>query len=574
MPNVIRRPVSVSSSYRIIECIGRGNFGDVYKAVDFKNERMVAIKAVNLDQSNDEISVLLQEIQLLRSMKHPNITNWFTTFLYDVTMFIVMELCGGGSCADLTRNTQNGLDEPTSVYIIREVLKGLEYLHLLKIVHRDIKAANVLLTNEGHVKLADFGVSGELSSGHGKSTFVGTPYWMAPEIVVDKNTLKNDFFSFKKRLLQAQMSPTTSWLARYWHKKRYEIEYNTRIRWIFPTNYCQIPSDSILSGEKFDDIDYDEKVDIWSSGITFIELVTGSVPNSDKEPIKALYRIPNEEPPMLPNKCSAYLREFCMACLVKDPRYRPSASELLLNFKIFTKIKFKENCLLDHLNKELPVRKRRPQFSLNSVPQTGPLTTWSLTTLNSKSGESSVNADVNLDSEIFYQEKENNCLGGSSSPTNCKLYAENTHLKIMKPGIYQPSFNKKPVCKLDENYQTMGIISLLPFTSRATIGTSFLNEYSSTTSNQSESELESNSESEDETQSQFTMFNENISSLNHGLSLSATGKIKGMFEELLLKYSSDSLSQQKVVNLKDRLLSFKDYNRCAFQLAIEKFKHV
>lgn len=178
-------------------------------------------------------------------------------------MWIVMEYCGGGSCADLLK-CHNFLNEDVVCFIVRETLRGLDYLHSERKIHRDIKAANILLTSSGAVKLADFGVSGQITATHvRKDTFVGTPFWMAPEIITRKTG-------------------------------------------------------------------YNEKVDIWSLGITTIELVTGSPPYSDREPMKILFQIPKNPAPLLTgSNYSNYLKEFVRFCLIKNPLHRPSASILL-----------------------------------------------------------------------------------------------------------------------------------------------------------------------------------------------------------------------------------------------------
>lgn len=173
-----------SSLYSIKQCVGRGNFGDVYKACEKVSGKVVAVKVVNLEHTDEDINLLAQEIFFLAELKSPYITNYITTMTEDVSMWIIMEYCGGGSCADLLRNIYNcGLPESKSAYITREVLKGLEYLHEQKKIHRDIKAANILLTDEGKVKLGDFGVSGQIRATLKRGTFVGTPFWMAPEVV-------------------------------------------------------------------------------------------------------------------------------------------------------------------------------------------------------------------------------------------------------------------------------------------------------------------------------------------------------------------------------------------------------
>lgn len=387
------------SPYQLIECVGRGNFGDVYRGFNVETEKMVAVKAINVDKSDDEIPVLLQEIKLLRSLKHENITNWHDTFLIDVTMFIVMEFCGEGSCTDLLRVNRTGLSDKASSFIMKGVLNGLKYLHSLDIIHRDIKAANILLTSEGKVKLADFGVSGEKILGEGRRTFVGTPYWMAPEIVTEAAQLISDRLHFKRRLEESGINLYKSPLMKFWkQKEKYlakrenerqvqqllqksaEHEEGRQITSSSPS--VEEPRRRLQKLRKEDgNIEYDEKVDIWSLGITFIELVTGKVPNSEREPMRALLYIPKQEPPKLPNSCSVEFKEFCLACLCKDPLMRPSAEELL-QFRMITKARFKENPLIPYFtakNSGQRVKKRRPKFDLNSQKlQSGPEIEWDL----------------------------------------------------------------------------------------------------------------------------------------------------------------------------------------------------
>lgn len=250
--------------YKIQECIGKGNFGDVYKAIDRRDDNIVAIKVINLDESDEDIGILVQEIQFLSKLRSPYITKYYETFVNGMSMWIVMEYCGGGSCAELLKCYKK-LSEETTGYIIREVLRGLCYLHEEHKVHRDIKLANILLTDEGEVKLADFGVSGEITLTKVKrNTFVGTPFWMAPEVISRQKA------------------------------------------------------------------GYDEKADIWSTGITTIELVTGSPPLSQYDPMKILFEIPKKRPPQLTGVgYSENIKDFVRYCLIKDPRKRPSSSTLL-----------------------------------------------------------------------------------------------------------------------------------------------------------------------------------------------------------------------------------------------------
>lgn len=185
--------IGPSRIYAIKQCVGRGNFGDVYKAYDRTSGKVVAVKVVNLEHTDEDIDLLAQEIFFLAELRSPYITEYITTMTEDVSMWIVMEYCGGGSCADLLKSIyMTGLPENKVAYITKEVLKGLEYLHEQKKIHRDIKAANILITDEGKVKLGDFGVSGQIRATLKRGTFVGTPYWMAPEVVCKDNDGYNE----------------------------------------------------------------------------------------------------------------------------------------------------------------------------------------------------------------------------------------------------------------------------------------------------------------------------------------------------------------------------------------------
>ncbi|UPX17813.1 Non-specific serine/threonine protein kinase [Ascochyta rabiei] len=252
--------VDPTTLYTKQECIGGGSFGRVYKGVDRRTGHTVAIKVIDVENAEDEVDDIMGEIMILSGLNSQFVTKYYGSYLHGSDLWIVMEFCSGGSCADLMK--PGPLAEAEIAIMLKELLMGLTYLHEDHKLHRDIKAANILVSASGQVKLADFGVSGQLSATMTKkNTFVGTPFWMAPEVIKQSG--------------------------------------------------------------------YDGKADIWSLGITALELANGEPPYADIHPMKVLFLIPKNPPPILEGNFSSSFKDFVQLCLRKDPKERPTAKQLL-----------------------------------------------------------------------------------------------------------------------------------------------------------------------------------------------------------------------------------------------------
>ncbi|XP_078136945.1 TRAF2 and NCK interacting kinase b isoform X9 [Sander vitreus] len=269
--SALRDPAGI---FELVELVGNGTYGQVYKGRHVKTGQLAAIKV--MDVTGDEEEEIKAEINMLKKYSHHrNIATYYGAFVkknppgIDDQLWLVMEFCGAGSITDLIKNTKgNTLKEEWIAYVCREILRGLTHLHQHKVIHRDIKGQNVLLTENAEVKLVDFGVSAQLDRTVGRrNTFIGTPYWMAPEVIAcDENP----------------------------------------------------------------DATYDFKSDLWSLGITAIEMAEGAPPLCDMHPMRALFLIPRNPAPRLKSKkWSKKFQSFIDSCLVKSHSQRPSTEQLL-----------------------------------------------------------------------------------------------------------------------------------------------------------------------------------------------------------------------------------------------------
>ncbi|EPY51666.1 STE/STE20/YSK protein kinase Nak1 [Schizosaccharomyces cryophilus OY26] len=178
---------TASCAYTKLELVGRGSYGAVYKGLRNATKEIVAIKVLNLDTAEDEVSDIQKEITVLSELKQresENIVKYHGSYLVGTNLWIIMDYCQGGSVRTLMEAGQ--LSEPYISIILRETLQALKFIHHAGIIHRDIKAANILVSVSGNVKLCDFGVAAEININRRKrTTFIGTPYWMAPEVIRD-----------------------------------------------------------------------------------------------------------------------------------------------------------------------------------------------------------------------------------------------------------------------------------------------------------------------------------------------------------------------------------------------------
>ncbi|VVB14510.1 unnamed protein product [Arabis nemorensis] len=260
-----------AKDYKLHEEIGDGVSATVHRALCIPLNEVVAIKVLDLEKCNNDLDGIRREVQTMSLINHPNVLQAHCSFTTGHQLWVVMPYMAGGSCLHIIKSSyQDGFEEPVIATLLRETLKALVYLHAHGHIHRDVKAGNILLDSNGAVKLADFGVSACMfdtgDRQRSRNTFVGTPCWMAPEVMQQ------------------------------------------------------------LHG-------YDFKADVWSFGITALELAHGHAPFSKYPPMKVLLMTLQNAPPGLDyerdKRFSKAFKEMVGTCLVKDPKKRPTSEKLL-----------------------------------------------------------------------------------------------------------------------------------------------------------------------------------------------------------------------------------------------------
>ncbi|XGW34125.1 hypothetical protein V3C99_018151 [Haemonchus contortus] len=269
LPSIIEVNVNPKDFWEIVGDLGDGAFGKVEKAVSKADQSLfAAAKAIEV-QEGEELKDFLVEIDILTSCKHANIVNLYACYFFENKLHMLLEFCGGGAVDAIMIELEKPLTEKQIAYVARYTCEAVAFLHDNNVIHRDLKAGNILLTSDGVVKLADFGVSAKLKDRNEKrDTFIGTPYWMAPEVMM-----------------------------------------------------C----------ETFKDQPYGTRSDIWSLGITLIEMAQMEPPHANVSPMRVLIKVQKSAPPTLdnPSSWSVFFADFLSQCLVKNPAERKTAKQIL-----------------------------------------------------------------------------------------------------------------------------------------------------------------------------------------------------------------------------------------------------
>ena len=358
--------------YTIIQKIGQGNYGSVYKVQDKKTGQILAAKICKIESNNAES--FYKEINMLKQCNSPFILKYYSSYIKNNTIWIVLEYCEGGSLLDIMRITKSNYTEKEIASIVKMILKGLQFLHAQKKIHRDIKAGNIMMSSEGLVKLGDFGVSAQLTNSISKKdSKIGTPYWMSPEVISQKS--------------------------------------------------------------------YDSKCDIWSLGITCIELAEGAPPYSEVRTFLVMKKILNNPPKGLtnPKLWSNEFNDFVQKCLTVNTVQRPSAVQLL-NHKFIINNDQGNGILIQRLNQALPlINKVREKLNKEEILR--------------KKGEDNQNVMDDLDEEGKLQEKDS--LEYSPDESQINLFNDN------KCNILYDNYNNSNIKKKESKISPSEIISKL-----------------------------------------------------------------------------------------------------------------
>uniref|UniRef100_A0A6I8PYL6 non-specific serine/threonine protein kinase n=1 Tax=Xenopus tropicalis TaxID=8364 RepID=A0A6I8PYL6_XENTR len=264
----VKRDQNPEEYWEIVGELGDGAFGKVYKAQNKETGILAAAKVIDT-KSEDELEDYMVEIDILASCDHPHIVKLLDAFYYENNLWILIEFCAGGAVDAVMLELERALTEPQIRVVCKQTLEALVYLHESKIIHRDLKAGNILLTLDGDVKLADFGVSAKNTRTlQRRDSFIGTPYWMAPEVVM-----------------------------------------------------CETSKDR----------PYDFKADVWSLGVTLIEMAQIEPPHHELNPMRVLLKIAKSEPPTLaqPSRWSPEFNDYLKKCLEKNVDARWTTTQLL-----------------------------------------------------------------------------------------------------------------------------------------------------------------------------------------------------------------------------------------------------
>ncbi|XP_076875970.1 uncharacterized protein LOC143525655 [Brachyhypopomus gauderio] len=263
----LQRDVDPRHTWETLGEIGDGAFGKVYKAQNSVTGLYAAAKVIEV-RSEEQLEDYITEIDILAGCRHANIISLLDAVLFEGWLWILIEFCPGGALDDIMLELERGLSEQQISEVCCQSLQALSYLHQHHIIHRDLKAGNILLTMEGNIKLADFGVSAKNENTlQRRATFIGTPYWMAPEVIM-----------------------------------------------------CETSKDN----------PYTCKADIWSLGITLIEAAEMEPPHHSLNPMRVLLKITKSPPPSLanPRLWSSHFQDFLRRALQKNPESRWGAQQL------------------------------------------------------------------------------------------------------------------------------------------------------------------------------------------------------------------------------------------------------